>query len=368
MRVLFAGGGTAGHIYPALAIANFLKEKESCFEAHFVGTSEGLEASLIPHSGYTLDTIRIHGFERKLSFETFKTMLELPSAILVSSKIIKKFKPDIVIGTGGYVCGPVLYAAAKMGIPTLVHESNAYAGVTTRILSRYVDTVAIGIEAARERLPKAKNIAFTGNPVRPDMLGQDPFAARRSLGLDERPFILIFGGSLGARDFNAAAADWICSVADKKKYQILMGTGKLNQYDSVMEVFKAKGVAPDLYPDITVSEYIYDMATAMNAADLVISRAGASTLSELTAIGKPSILVPSPYVTDNHQEHNARAIERIGGAVVITEKDLTPDTLNLAIEEITDTSERLTTMKKAAASAGVPDSTEKIYNEIKNLL
>lgn len=368
MRVLFAGGGTAGHIYPALAIANFLKDKEPSFCAHFVGTDEGLEASLIPHSGYSLETIRVHGFERKLSISTFKTMMELPSAVLNSRKIIKSFKPDIVIGTGGYVCGPVLYAAAKMGIPTLVHESNAYAGITTRILSRYVDTVAIGIEGARARLPKAKKVALTGNPVRPEMLSCDSFAARRSLSLDNRPVILIFGGSLGARDFNAAAANWICDVADKNKYQILMGTGKLNQYETVMNIFKARGINPELYPDIRISEYIYDMATAMNAADLVVSRAGASTLSELTALGKPSILVPSPYVTDNHQEHNARAVETAGGAIVITEENLTCDTLSQAIENITGTPERLAAMKKASRAIGVPDSTEQIYNEIKRLL
>lgn len=368
MKILFAGGGTAGHINPALAIANYIKEKEENFEVHFVGTSEGLEAGLIPHSGYALDLIKVHGFKRKLNFGTVKTMLEIPGAVAASKKIIKKFKPDIVVGTGGYVCGPVLYAAAKMKIPTLVHESNAYAGITTRILSKYVDTVAIGIEAARERISNAKNIVFTGNPVRPSMLTEDGFAARRRLGLDERPFIVIFGGSLGARDFNAAMADWVCSVADSGKYQILMGTGKFNQYDTVMARFKANGVNPDNYDDITVSEYIYNMDVAMNAADLVISRAGASTLAELTAIGKPSILVPSPYVADNHQEHNARAIENGGGALVIAESELGTERINSAVEKITGDTAKLAEMKKASAAMGVVDSTERIYNEITKLI
>lgn len=367
MRVLFSGGGTAGHINPALAIANNLKEMCNDFEAHFVGTAEGLEVGLIPKSGYTLDLIKVHGFERKLSLGTIKTAAELPMAVAASKKIIKKFNPDVVVGTGGYVCGPVLYAAAKMKIPTFVHESNAFPGITVKILSKYTDKVAVGIEAAKEYLPNAKSVVFTGNPVRPEILNVDAFGARRKLGLDSRPFILIFGGSLGARDFNAAAADWICSVAESGKYNILMGTGKLNQYETVINRMKEKGVNPDSFPNIIVSEYIYDMDIAMNAADLVISRAGASTLAELTAIGKPSVLVPSPYVTDNHQEHNARAIERGGGAKVILEKDLNVQSINDVVCEIAENPATLTEMAKAAAKMGVPSSANIICDEILNL-
>lgn len=368
MKILFAGGGTAGHINPALAIANYICKENKNTEIKFVGTKEGLEASLIPHSGYPLELITVHGFERKLSLKTAKTLAELPYAVAKSKKIIKAFKPDIVIGTGGYVCGPVLYAAAKMHIPTFVHESNAFPGITTKILSKYVDTVAIGIEAAKKYLPDCKNVVFTGNPVRPSILSADSFAARRKLGLDSRPFIVIFGGSLGARDFNAAVADWICKTSAIGKYQILMGTGKLNQYDSVIKRLSDKGFDLNKHENITVSEYIYDMDIAMNAADLVISRAGASTLAELTAIGKPSILVPSPYVTDNHQEHNARAIERGGGAKVILESELSADTIEREVESIADNPTRLAEMKKASAKMGVPNSADIIYNEIISLL
>lgn len=368
MRILFAGGGTAGHINPALAIANRFKEMQTDTEVHFVGTKEGLETSLIPHSGYTLDTIKVHGFERKISLKTFKNLLEIPGAVAASKKIIKKFKPDAVVGTGGYVCGPVLYAAAKMGIPTLVHESNAFPGITTKLLSGYVDTVAIGIQAAEKYLQKSKNIVFTGNPVRPSILSVDSFDARRSMGLDERPFIVIFGGSLGARDFNAAVADWISSVADSGKYQILMGTGKNNQYDTVMSRFSQNGIDINKYTDITVNEYIYDMDIAMNAADLVISRAGASTLAELTAIGKPAILVPSPYVTDNHQEHNARAVEKMGGAVVILENDFSAESINKTVNEILTDKERLAQMKKKSSQMGVKNSAERICDEVLKLI
>ncbi len=364
MKILFAGGGTAGHINPALAIANRLIEKDDKTEVKFVGTDEGLEVSLIPRSGYSLDTIKVHGFKRKLSLGTFKTMLEIPFAVSASKRIIKKFKPDIVVGTGGYVCGPVLYAAAKMKITTFVHESNAFPGITTKILSKYVDVVALGMEAAKKFLPSVKNTIFTGNPIRPSILSVDSFAARRKLGLDERPFILFFGGSLGARDFNTTVADWIADTAESGKYQILMGTGKLNQFDAVKARLEKNGVDIDKYPHIKVSEYIYDMDIAMNAADLVVSRAGASTLAELTAIGKPAILVPSPYVTDNHQEHNARAVEKVGGAVVITENDFTVQSLDKTICEIADSSGRLAKMRGASASMGAPHSVDIICEKI----
>ncbi len=368
MKILFAGGGTAGHINPALALAKHLRETKADTEVRFVGTKEGLEMSLVPNSGYELDVIRVHGFERRLSMKTLKTMLELPPAIIESKRIIKKFKPDVVVGTGGYVCGPVLYAAAKLGIPTLIHESNAFAGVTTKILSGYVDVVAVGIEAVKKYLPKAKKLVYTGNPIRPSILSVEQFSARRKLGLDSRPAILIFGGSLGARDFNSAMVDWICSVAREERYQIIMGTGKLNQMSAVLERFDKNGVKLEAFPDIRISEYIYDMDIAMNAADLVISRAGASTLSELTAIGKPAILVPSPYVTDNHQEHNARAIESGGGAVVITESELAVETISKLVSEITGSAARLAEMKTASLKMGVPNSAEIICREILSLV
>lgn len=367
MRILFAGGGTAGHINPALAIANYICEKEES-EIRFVGTAEGLEAELIPRLGHELSLIKIHGFERKLNAQNFKNIFELPKSISASKKIIRDFKPDIVIGTGGYVSGPVLYAASKLGIPTLIHESNAYPGVTTKILSGHVDTVALGSPAAEKYLKKYNNLLKTGNPVRPSILSTGEFEARRRLGLDERPFLVFFGGSLGARDFNAAVADFIMTEAGKNRYQIIMGTGKFHQYDTVIERFKSAGFDLDKHKDISVCEYIYDMDVVMSAADLVISRAGASTLSELTALGKPSILVPSPYVTANHQEHNARAIEDAGGALVILEKDLSAKTLSEAIHGLTDDKQKLISMKKASKSVGTVTATDEIYKEAKRLV
>lgn len=368
MKVLFAGGGTAGHINPAIAVANYICGCEAVSKIKFVGTKEGLETGLVPKSGYPLELIKVHGFDRSLSPKNIKNLLELPGAVHAAKKIIKEFQPDIVVGTGGYVSGPVLYAAAKCKIPTLIHESNAFPGVTTKILAKYVDTVAVGLADAKQYITQAKKIVVTGNPVRPSILSTRRENARRLLKLDERPFILIFGGSLGARDFNKTVVDWISAIAEKNRYNILMGTGKFHQYDDVMARLKKNGVDLQKSAGITVSEYIYDMDVALAAADLVISRAGASTLSELTAIGRPAILVPSPYVTGNHQEHNARAIESGGGAKVILEKDFTPEALLAAVDQIFSDHIKLAKMQEASHKMGIPDATERIYQEIKAIL
>ncbi len=364
MRILFAGGGTAGHINPALAIANYFCENDPNCQVMFVGTREGLETNLIPRSGYPLEFIKIHGFDRSISIKNMKNIAELPKAIRDAGEIIKRFKPDVVVGTGGYVSGPVLYAAARRHIPTLVHESNAFPGITTRILARYVDMICLGVEDAKEYLKNAKKIMVTGTPLRAALLETEKFEARRQLGLDERPYVVIFGGSLGARDFNKTVADWIAKIGADGKYQILLGTGKMNQYDEVMERLKSNGVDLSWLPDVRVCEYIYDMEVVMAAADVVISRAGASTLCELTALGKPAILVPSPYVTGNHQEHNARAVERGGGAVVILEKELTADKLAETVAYITDNKERLAQMQKKSKKLGHIDALETLHSEI----
>ena len=368
MRLLFAGGGTAGHINPAIAIADCFAQSNPNTEIQFVGTAEGLETGLVPKSGYKLNLIKIHGFNRSFTLQNLRNICEIPAAVCAAGRIIKKFKPDAVIGTGGYVSGPVLYAAAKEGIPTLVHESNAFPGITTRILSKYVDTVAIGVEDAKKYLGKAQNLMVTGTPLRPSLLEIGEFEARRKLGLDERPFLVFFGGSLGARDFNKTVTDWICREAQKGFYQIMMGTGKMNQYEDVINRFKENGIDISALSGVKICEYIYDMDEVMSAADLVICRAGASTLCELTALGKPAILVPSPYVTGNHQEHNARAVERGGGAKVILEKEFTADALHNAVNEITGDKTILTAMKHASREIGHIDATETLCTEIKRLI
>ncbi len=368
MRILFAGGGTGGHINPAIAIANYIHGREPQAEILFVGTKDGLEVELVPHSGYDIKLIKIHGFERNDLKQCVKSFLEIPGSIISARKIIKEFKPDIVIGTGGYVAGPVLYAAAKMNIPTLIHEANAYPGITTKIVSGRVDTVALGFKDAEKYIKKAKKLIYTGNPVRPSMLLTGEFEARREIGLDERTFIVFTGGSLGARDFNRTVVEWICKNATDGKYQVLFSTGKLRHYDTVMAAFKENGVNPDELDGVEVKEYIYNMDLVMAAADIVVSRAGACTLAELTALGRPSILVPSPYVAENHQESNARTVERAGGARVILDSEFTEEALNGAILEMTSNHDKLIEMKKSARSAGMVNSTEIIYDEVMLLL
>lgn len=367
MRILFAGGGTAGHINPAVAVANFIKEKEEKCEFLFVGTKEGMESTLVPKQGFDIRYINIHGFERKLNFKNVKTVFEIFSSVSKTKKIIKEFRPDVVMGTGGYVTGPVMYAAHSLKIPTLVHESNAYPGVTVRISSRFVDVVALGMKEAALFLPENKRIEVTGNPIRPSILSGNQFEAKRKLGLDERKVILIFGGSLGANKINMAAVDWISDTVKDGKYQVIMSAGRNNQYTGVMERFAQNGINIENYNHVRVHEYIYDMDLALNAADLIIARSG-SSVSEMTALGKPAILIPSPYVAGNHQEHNARAVEASGGAVVITEENLSASALNETVNCILGDEEKLRNMSMGAKSIGICDATDKLYGILKELI
>ena len=367
MRILFAGGGTAGHINPAVAIANFLKEKEPESEVLFVGTREGMESVLVPKQGYDIKFIKIHGFKRSLSFSNVKVAKEIAVGALKALKIIKEFKPDAVVGTGGYVTGPVLLAASLLKIPTLVHEANAYPGVTIRMLAPFVDVVALSLEDARKFLKKTNRIEVTGNPVRPSILKVDRATAKNALGLDERRTVLIYGGSLGAEKINQTAVDWISGIAKNKKWQIIMSAGKNNHYKNVVNQFAENGINLEDYPEIKVFEYIYDMDLCLNAADLIIARSGGS-VSEMTALGKAAILIPSPYVAGNHQEHNAKAVERSGGAIVICEDELSVETLSKAAEKILGSDSTLKAMSEASRSIGIPDATDKIYNILKGLI
>lgn len=366
MRILFAGGGTAGHINPAVAVANHIKAVEPDSEFLFIGTENGMESTLIPKQGYDIKFIEIHGFQRKLSMKNMKTVMEIFTGIHKVKKIINEFKPDVVMGTGGYVTGPVLFAATRKKLPTLVHEANAYPGVTVRILSRFVDVVALSMEEAGKFIPKTKRIEVTGNPVRPSILAGNQTTAKKELGLDERKVVLIFGGSLGAEKINRTTVDWISKILDRDKYQIIMSTGKNNQYESVIQRFKDNGVDISKHPNIKVSEYIYDMDIALNAADLIIARSGGS-VSEMTALGKAAVLIPSPYVAGNHQEHNARAVEQSGGAVVIKESELTPEKLSQTAENILDNESVLAAMSRGSKSIGIPDAADRIYKILKEL-
>ena len=368
MRILLTGGGTAGHINPAVSIAEIVKQKEEKPEILFIGTEGGMEKELIPRYGYDIKFINIHGFRRSLSLKNLKVAGELLTSIRKSKKIIKEFKPDVVVGTGGYVTGPVLYAASKMKIPTMVHESNAYPGVTVRLLSDKVDIVALAMKEARKYLKNPKRIEITGNPIRQSIVEINKEEARKKLGLDDRKTVLIFGGSLGADYFNSVVCDYISEcIAEGKDYNFIMSAGKNNRYEKLYNRFKNNGINPNTEKNLTLTEYIYDMEYALNAVDLIIARSG-SSVSEMLAAGKPCVLVPSPNVAGNHQEHNARAVEEKGAAVVITEDKLNAESLKEKANSILDNDDLREKMSIAAKNAAVTDATERLYALILQLI
>lgn len=363
MKVLISGGGTAGHINPGIAIAKYIKSKNPDCEILFIGTKQGLETKLVPREGFELKLIKVRGFKRKLSKDTFVTVKELFQGLSEARKIIKEFKPDIAIGTGGYVCGPVVFNAARMKIPTLIHEQNAFPGVTNKLLSKFVDKVAISFKESEKYFKDAKKLVFTGNPIRSEMLNADRNIAKAKLGIEkDKPLVVIFAGSRGAETINNTVSELILKHKDEDKFHILFATGEA-QYDNIM---KKIGTIDSKY--IKVVPYIYDMAEVMAASDLVIGRAGAITISELTCLGVPSVLIPSPYVTANHQEYNARALEKEGANVVILEKNLNPTVLYDEINELLQNKDRLKKMAENAKKMGISNASEKIYNMVEELL
>lgn len=361
MRVILAGGGTAGHINPAVAIADTIKKHEPKSEILFVGTKDGMESTLVPKAGYDIEFIKVSGFKRKLSIKNAAVAFEAITACAKCKKIIKKFRPDAVIGTGGYVSGPLVYAASSMKIPTLIHEQNVFAGMTSKMLSSKVNTVCISFEKSRDKFPKAKNVVLTGNPIREKLFALTYEKARERLGLDGRPFLVAFGGSLGAKRLNEAMTEYIKTMPDKS-CSVLFATGERG-YSSVMQ--ELSGIKKD---GVNIVKYIYNMDEAMQAADLLVCRAGAITLSELNALGKPSVLIPSPNVTDNHQFYNAKALADSNAAIMIEEKNLDNQRFAKKINNILNNPQKLKEMGLCSKEMGIKNSAELIYSEILKIL
>ena len=361
MRVLLAGGGTAGHINPAISIADTIKSKEADSEFLFVGTKTGMESKLVPKSGYNIEFIEVSGFKRKLTFKNVVAACKALSACSKCRKIIKDFKPDVVIGTGGYVSGPLLLAAAKLKIPTLIHEQNVFAGLTSKMLSDKVNTVCISFEESRKRFEKAKKIVLTGNPIRSELFDLTYSEARNNLGIDAKPFIVAFGGSLGAKQINESMINYIKKVEDGK-YNIIFATGE-REFDQVSE--KLKGIKKS---GVQVVKYIYNMNEVMQAADLLVCRAGAITVSELNALGKPAVLIPSPNVTDNHQFYNAKALADKNAAVLIEESELNDQLFFETVNSLCENVEKLDEMSKCSKAMGITNANQLIYDEIKKII
>lgn len=370
MRVIFAGGGTAGHINPALAIAGYLKDKDPDCEILYIGAKGGMEERLVPQAGFKLKTIKISGFKRSLSPKAIKdnvvTLKRAFSSTANAKKIIKDFKPDICIGTGGYVSGPVIRAAIKLKIPAIIHEQNAFPGVTTKMLSKKVQKVMLANPYAKKYLSENCRFVTTGNPVRGEIITAAKDASRKALGLDDRPVILSFGGSLGARKINEGVADLIARSGKDGKYQIIHAYGQYGKW--FPDLLREKGIEPDNCSNLDIREYINNMATCLAAADLVICRAGAITLSELQVQGKPAILIPSPNVAENHQYHNAMSMVDANAAFIIEESELSGEKVIELADEILEDPDKLKDYSQNAGKMAIVDANDRIYSVIRNVL
>lgn len=369
MRVLIAAGGTAGHINPALAIAGALKSACPEAEIHFAGRQKGMEYGLVTKAGYSFHHIEVNGIQRKLTPKNILRDIEALWHLALSGPraraMLRQLQPDLVIGCGGYVSGPVVRCAAKMGIKTAIHEQNAFPGVTNKLLAPDVDVVFAAVPAAVEKLGAPDKTLVVGNPVRPEIFAQDRAAARAALGAGERTVLLSFGGSLGARRINELVAD-LAAWEQKEEKNILHIHATGSRGVPLFEKLAAeKGVT--VGQSLVVREYIEDMPQMLAAADLVISRAGALTLAELEAAGRAAILIPSPNVAENHQYYNALELQKAGAAVVIEEKELTAERLIGTVERLTADRASLASMGKLARALAEPKSLEKITDRLLEL-
>ncbi len=356
MRVIISAGGTGGHIYPALAILNKIKEKEPNSEFLYIGTHNRMEKDIVPSRGIPYESIEIYGFSKSF-FKNFKTVGCIFKSYKKCKKLIREFNPDVVIGVGGYVTSPVIFAAKKLGYKTVIHEQNSFPGKSNQFLSKYSDLICVSFKSTIKSFPSYKTV-LTGNPCSEDALKNSP-VSKKNFGLDEnKKLVLIVMGSLGSSRVN----DYIISSMNSFKdsnYEVLFVTGK-SSYDDVI-----KNSFPS---NVHVVPYVDGMTGLMKNTDLIVSRAGASTISEIVALGIPSILIPSPYVANNHQYKNAMDLVGIGAACIIEEKDLKDDILVRKIDEILNNSDEIDNIKKNLQSLAVDNSASLIYDNIKELV
>ena len=369
MRVIFTCGGSAGHVNPALAVAQQFEQKHPGCEILFVGAERGMEQRLVKQAGYPIETVKVSTFERSWSFKVLKhnvsSAFKLPVGQHEAAAILKRFKPDLVVGTGGYASYPAVHEAAKRRIPSAIHESNAYPGLTTRTLANKVDLVMVGFPEAAAYYKDARKVAVTGTPVRGEFFSLDRERARLELGLtDSQPLGISFWGSQGAGHMSERTVDLVeCWSAEGRRFHYIHAAGR--DYEDMTAELKKRGVAVS---DKEVRPYIDDMPVVMAAADLVICRAGASTIGELTALGKPAILVPSPFVAANHQYKNAKVLADRGGVELVEEKDCTGEGLYQATMDLLADGSRRTSMGRALKDLASPHAAQDIYENLIALL
>ena len=370
MKVIIAAAGTAGHINPGIAIANKIKEEERDSEIIFIGTDRGLEKDLVPRAGYELKTIDAYGLSKKISIENVKKMYKTLKGIEMANKIVKDFKPDIVIGTGGYICGAVVLAASRNKIPVILHESNSFPGKAIKMMGRKANTVLVSFEDAKKRITTCKNVVLTGTPVKikkQDYSINKKIEIIKNFGLSEvKPIILIFGGSQGAQKINEAVIDIIKDKLNKN-YQIIWATGP-KQYDIIKDELKNINMDINKIENAKIVPYIYNMEEVENISDVIVARSGAMTITEISNLGKPSILIPLPNVSNNHQMYNAKVLENIGAAKILLNDTLNAKDLNSSINEIVLDKNTLNTMGRNAFKVATTDAQDKIYREIKKVL
>jgi len=368
MKVLLAAGGTGGHINPALAVAGNLKERYGDdVQILFAGNPAHMEAKLVPAAGYDFAPVDTRGFYRGLNWNNIKrdtvALFKMFSSSITARKIIKEFQPDVAVGFGGYVSGPVIREAAKLGVPTAIHEQNAFPGITNKMLAKMVDVVMLTSQDAAARMECKNQPVVTGLPVRGAMIAADRAACRKELGIpDGTPLVLSMGGSLGAEAINRAVIELIANKQNDHDCIFLHAMGQYGLY--VPDELRARGVDVDGRDDIRLREYIDNMEVCMPAADLLICRSGASSLYEIRALGKASILIPSPNVAENHQYYNAMELVNNDAAVLIEEKDLTGETLTNAVNELLADPERIHTIERNAKEMAILNATDRIVENV----
>lgn len=372
MKVIFTCGGTAGHVNPALALAGYMREKDPATEILFVGAERGLERDLIAHTEYPFRSVNISSFHRSLKPKELRHNLVSVKNLLHAEReanaILDDFTPDLIVGTGGYASYPIVRYGAKRGIPAAVHESNIVPGLTTRELEPFAQRIMVGFEDCRQHYKHPDKVVVTGTPVRGDFFTQTKQEAKRALGVDDgRPLIVSFWGSLGAGGMNRMMAEFLALESAHEPFHHIHGVGTIS-WEMMRRELAERGVDLAAHPSLDVREYIYDMAGVMRAADLVLSRAGASTIAELTALGVPAILVPSPNVTNHHQEKNANVLGEHGAALVLAEEGLDGKGLFTAAADILRDADRRDEMEKNMASLGIGDATERIYDTVMSLV
>lgn len=366
MKVMMTGGGTGGHINPAIAIADTIKDHDPSADITFVGTSKGMENRLVPRAGYPIEHIEIQGLKRSFSLSNIKTAYLTLTSVPRAKKLLKKYKPDLVVGTGGYVSYPLLRAAASLHIPSAVHESNAVPGLAVRMLAPYIDVIFTNFEEAASYIkPKYRHkVIRVGNPGRHGGSAVTSAEAKKKLGIDGYRYnVLVYGGSLGADTINNAAAQYAKKYLKDRSDICLTHAAGVANYEEV----KAKyGEAADL-ENVTLLDYIYDMADRQAAADVIICRSGAMTTSEIADAGRAAVFVPSPNVTDDQQYKNAKALADKNAALLIRDAEFNADTMNEAVNRLLDDRQLRAQICKNVSALSVPDANERIYAELMKL-